>query len=220
MAQSTSSNNIEQLSSEQSSNLIFYKLIDSASFSFEFFHNKINPKQISDWSAFYFQLSIRHALYYASQKYETSDKLCLLKFQFKTNFSPIIYKLTDKQYSLASITGKEKAQKIKQELKLDTNKLLMPNFSSCLILLDMEENYELIIPHNLFNENNIQYKEIIEFKNDNYCNDQFATSHWRTIGNEKWISTSIEEKLNIEKLLQNEEFNKSINDNSTGNANV
>lgn len=208
---STPTNNpIEQLSSEESSNLIFYKLIDSASFSFELFHNKINPKQISDWSAFYFQLSIRHA----------SDKLCLVKFQFKANFSPIIYKLTDPFYSLASISGKDKATKIKQELKLDSEQLLMPNLGVCLMLLDMEDNYELIIPHHLFNSNTIQYKELIEFKNDNYCSDQFSTTHWRTIGNEKWISTSIEEKLNIEKILQNAEFNKSINENYMGKENV
>lgn len=137
----------------------YYKIIDSS-------HLNVDTESVdtiqaigkrttnTDWSAIYLQTTIEHALNYLEHKaYQTSHKYLLL-IKFSTDLTNIL--VEDNIFANGQISGEEKAKILKKQFGLCDELLLMDNISKPLMLLDNDSEYELIVPHHLFNKENFK----------------------------------------------------------------
>jgi hypothetical protein len=132
-------------------NNIFYKVIESVDKDFDI---ELVGKRTTNtgWSGIYLQTSISHALNYLEHKAYLTKHKYLLLVEMKTELKCI--KIEDKIYGMTNISGEEKSLKLKQMFGINENLLLMDNMNNPLLLLDNEEEYELVVPHKLFNNDN------------------------------------------------------------------
>lgn len=166
-------------------NKVFYKIFPHSDFKFE----QINPATPFDWSATYFQMSIEHALGYATDKKPDGDIICLTSFEL-TNKSIPIYELKDDIFC-SNISGSEKAIYAKKLLNISENKILMKEVNGILILYDNPCDLEIIISHAQMKQDNFIFENIAQFLIKNH-----VITHWRKYGQNEWIPLTPLEKIN------------------------
>ncbi|AYV81720.1 MAG: hypothetical protein Harvfovirus55_9 [Harvfovirus sp.] len=169
----------------------FYKVVAFSEFDF----GKINREGGHDWSAMYFQFTIAHALGYATDKTSSDNIICLTKFKFRDTTEIKIHEFNDAIFGSDCVTGEEKAKKIKNMLNIKLEEKLMKAINGAVILYDNVSELELIISHDMVNENNLLVQNLVQFK----IKDHMLT-HWRRYGNTEWIQLSPSEMLNPRSL--------------------
>ncbi len=199
-----------------------------------------SPLPISDWSAFYFQISLAHAMTYITQKFETSNKITLIEGKINpkaiearnsSNSSsilpfPPVYEIRHPFFLNSSIAGKIKADLLKLYFSIPIQNPLMNSFPGSLLLLDnSHSHYEWIFPHSFIIEKNnswFQWKILMEFEG----NSGFETLKWRKINinninnNNKNNLNEEEEKMkNKNNSNENSEELNENNENSIHNFN-
>lgn len=134
---------------------IYYKIIES---EFGYFDIKEIGKRTTnaDWSAIYLQTSIEHALNYLEHKAYLTNYHKLLLIELTTNLDCL--KISDPIFGIGNITGEEKSNLLKKQFNISNDLLLMDNVQKPLLLLDNDCQYELVVPHYLFNESNFKIK--------------------------------------------------------------
>lgn len=146
----------------------FYKIIDFKYVNNEYqsLFDTINNdrKSYVDFNGLYLQTSYENAMNYIEHKANMSESNILVMIEFNLK-PPLKYiKLTDSYYGKHYINSHMKANKLKQYFNLTENSLLMDSLNNPIMILENETDYELIIPHHLFNDVYLEYK-IIEYFN-------------------------------------------------------
>jgi hypothetical protein len=120
-----------------------------------------------DWSAIYIQFSKQHALRYLSTKYEQFLEVSLSKFVFDKKIK--FLKIDDDWMFDEKLSSFEKANKIKQYIiqnnlfNINPQNPLMKelgNFKCCLITYDTESNKEIVVPHQLLEDDSLVRYEV------------------------------------------------------------
>jgi hypothetical protein len=139
-------------------NNVFYKIIDGDTFDFD-----ISGKRISepcDWSAIYLQTSYERAMCYLSHKayLSKSNKLIMVKFTLLTDYhifdNPIM--------GQSDIDCTTKATILKHHFGITS--MLMDSLDKPLLIFDDPTNYELVVPHHLWNSNTFTAEIIADTK--------------------------------------------------------
>ncbi|AYV83700.1 MAG: hypothetical protein Hyperionvirus10_36 [Hyperionvirus sp.] len=184
----------------------FYKVIAFPEFDFK----RINKETPHDWSATYFQFTVAHALGYATDKIAPDDIICLTRFKFKDASQIKIHEFNDSVFGSGNVSGDEKAKIIKNMLNIKHDEKLMKSINGAVVLYDNASELELIISHDMVNENNLAVQNIAQFKIKDH-----TLTHWRTHGSTEWIQLSASQMINprsIEKIIQ--QIDKSIGNNA------
>jgi hypothetical protein len=176
----------------------FYKIFAYPNFEFK----QINIATPFDWSATYFQLSIEHALRYATDKKPDNNIICLTSFKLINDKIPIHELKNDIFFS--NISGLEKANYAKQLLGISEEKKLMKEINGILIIYDNPSDLEIIISHDKVNEENLSFENIAQFQ----IKDHVIT-HWKPYNQKEWIALSALEKMQPH-LLTNKIITKCI----------
>lgn len=139
----------------------YYKIVESSDkhFSFDFVAKRTTHH---DWSAMYLQTSIEHALNYLTHKAYLTKTNYLLLVELQTTLNYI--RIDDPLFGSSVITGDSKSKLLKDKFKIDDNLLLMDNMTNPLLLLDTLCDYELIVPHYLFNTRNFKITLLKTYK--------------------------------------------------------
>lgn len=145
----------------------FYKIIDFKYLTnneqnlFDSINN--DRKSYVDFSALYLQTSYKNAMNYIEHKANISESntLVMVKFNLKPTLKYI--KITDSYYGKPHINSDMKALKLKQHFNLSEHSLLMDSLNNPLMILENDLDYEIIIPHHLFNNEYLEYKIIKYF---------------------------------------------------------
>lgn len=145
----------------------------------------------NDWSAIYFQFSIEHALGYATDKKPDEGIICLARLKLRTDSKLPIHIIKDPEFGQLNLTGAEKATLLKQKLNIPSDQKLMDAVNGLVILYDNNEDYELIVSHNVLNNHNFNSEILAQLKIHNH-----VISHWRKYGHEEWIPLSPVQMLN------------------------
>jgi hypothetical protein len=126
--------------------------------------NEIGKHRISyeDFSGIYLQTSIKHAMNYIEHKANLSDTLflALCKINVKTDYVIIDNPI----FADGSIDSKHKSSLLKNMFSITEKSLLMDNLEFPIMIYDTVDDYELIVPHHLFNSKNIEI-EIMKIYN-------------------------------------------------------
>jgi hypothetical protein len=144
----------------------FYKVIDSyyVKDNLELNFKSINDDRnsIEDFSGIYLQTSIDNAKNYLEHKanISKSDYLYLIEF-IPLNLE--ISKFNDKIFGDGNISFLIKSTILKSKFNINTSDKLLDNLNCLLMILENEKDYEVIVPHHLFIENNFKVNIIEKF---------------------------------------------------------
>lgn len=151
-----------------------FKIIDGQTFghpeSFALSMKHIHSTSVDDnFSAVYLQTSYEHALCYLEHKanLSTTGHLIMVQFELLTDY----YKVNDEIIGRHDISSNAKAKYLKQALHIDNNELLTKSLDKPLMVLDNPDNYEVIIPHHLWNGNTVNSKVIERYIVKSKCID-------------------------------------------------
>jgi hypothetical protein len=124
-----------------------------------------------DWSGIYVQLDIAQAIRYVPNQYERNEEMsCIVSLRVKKGVHSLnVIICNDKKMADVTISSTEKADIVREYLNtngytdvaMKTKPLLsaLGDYGVALLLLDSED-YELAIPHILFNENVLEAETI------------------------------------------------------------
>jgi len=138
---------------------MFYKIFSGVDIDAD----KIGKYRMSydDFSGIYLQTSIAHANNYIEHKANLDvleTKLCLCEIDVKLSYITV----DDKLFGDSRIDSKYKANILKKMFDISPDKLLMDELKHPIMIYDADD-YELIIPHHLFNKQNICIRVINVF---------------------------------------------------------
>jgi hypothetical protein len=130
---------------------IYYKIVESKDkfFDLDYIGRRTTNQ---DWSSIYLQTTISHALNYLEHKAYLTQNKYLLLIELQTNLDSII--INDPIFGSNEIDGDSKSKILKEKFNISSDLLLMDNMKNPLLLLDNSDEYELIVPHYLFNKDN------------------------------------------------------------------
>ncbi|VBB17549.1 hypothetical protein YASMINEVIRUS_11 [Yasminevirus sp. GU-2018] len=113
----------------------------------------------SDWSGIYFQFSIDHALrslfYRTDQGYE---KMRLVEITFK---GLDVFKLTGDIFIDGSVSDVEKSTVVKDTLSIDKQKKLVESVKGALMIEELKNDFELIVPIHMILDNKVSCDEVV-----------------------------------------------------------
>merc|ERR1712000_538731 len=129
---------------------------------------------LNDWSAFYFQLNETHACGTLAYRYDQGYEIASLmktKFNVGTNNIKMIF-ISDFFLSDETVSGEDKAKRIKLSLGLNINEPLMKQFGEknwILCCRESNDEWELVVPHNLIHkEFFVDQQTVTQFKSNSF----------------------------------------------------
>jgi len=171
-------------------NLRIYKVVANEDSMFDYVQNCASrdtldgdgSNQRPDWRALYTQFLHDHTIGTIPYRWNRFKMATLLEVTFKKLDVAI---LEGSIFFDGEISGDQKAQAVKELMKLDLNAPLMATLGEaglCALVRETEEEWELIVPHNLFAKLSFTEKVIMQFqKHDQYP----LTESWR-LSNGPW----------------------------------
>jgi len=158
-------------------NLRIYKVVANEDSMFDYVKNcalqdtldGVGSNQRPDWRALYTQFLHDHTIGTVPYRWNRFKMATLLEVTFKT-LDVVI--LDGSIFFDGKISGDQKAQAVKELMKLDLNAPLMATLGEaglCALVRETEDEWELIVPHNLFAKLSFTEKVIMQFqKHDKY----------------------------------------------------
>ena len=156
----------------------------------------------SDWSAYYFQFTVKHAVSYLTNHFDRGLSEASLVSVTTLN-EMIAYIFTHKDFSISDLESYKKAEIVKDFFRdqIDFSGPLMESIgdqmeNTFLIIPDYDE-MECIVPHKLFNERNFEFTEICRFDKGN---ESWTTKNVYIGNNQLYLTRS--EKENVSELAE------------------
>lgn len=115
----------------------------------------------TDWSAIYLQTTIDHALNYLEHKTYLHKKGYLFLVEFILKIDKI--HILDDIFGKSDVSANDKSIYLKKFMTdnykdyIGDEMYLMDSITKPILILDNPTEYELIVPHNLFNDTNFDY---------------------------------------------------------------
>ncbi len=137
----------------------------------------------SDWSALYAQFNAQNALETAGYRFEVFKEVLLIEVEIEC--SAVIER--DEIMSKMDVSGLQKATFLKEKLDIPNGELLMEALGKrglCLICLESQNEYELVIPHLLMDAVLKKETTIYRFR----PNEFGSTGFYKREGEDQWKS--------------------------------
>uniref|UniRef100_A0A7S1ZD14 Uncharacterized protein n=1 Tax=Trieres chinensis TaxID=1514140 RepID=A0A7S1ZD14_TRICV len=141
-------------------------------------------KQLTDWSAMYFQFQTGHALGTVPYRWERNFPSAALVRATLYNLK--VHVLNNHSLHDGGVSGLEKADLIKKALRIEQSQSLMEALGErgeAALIQETEEEWELIISHGLLKNTNIKERPLVLFKRHH----RFPiTRQWKVAGSASW----------------------------------